>query len=116
MHCHPLHSPQQAKPSLDDRKFVQDMYRLKGFAYLRSSDQPDALLKSVKAFEKASSMPQPDKPSESSVPLPQVVEREEEFVDEVRQLRVTFINYRTRIVNELLQLEAPASERSEHSQ
>lgn len=35
----------------------------------------------------------------------QMICREEEYIDEVRQMRVTFINYRTRIVNELVQLE-----------
>ena len=46
-------------PSYDfeqDKQFVKEMYRLKGFAHLRSSDQShnsDSLVKSAKAFQKA---------------------------------------------------------------
>ena len=47
---HPLYNFEQ------DKQFVKDLYRLKGFAYLRSDvsqkdDKTETLLKSLKAFE-----------------------------------------------------------------
>jgi hypothetical protein len=43
-----------------DKQFLKELYRLKGFAYLRSDSNQDshALVKSAKAFEKALSQEQ----------------------------------------------------------
>ena len=62
VHCHPLKSIKNKSlmhPLYNfeqDKQFVKDLYRLKGFAYLRSDvsqkdDKTETLLKSLKAFE-----------------------------------------------------------------